>query len=998
MKNSKKSSLKNNSCSPTHFSVYLLTFFILILLAPSVSALEIVSIDDKLSLAEIQPINEKVIAEQTYIFSPDGYIKTANINNIDENNVAIGKGIIAVAGGFDKSVEVVFYTPMPNTQFSVIHYDGISNDKNLIRKEGEILINNIKSDSEGKVTYTTNSFSSQILSFPSPLEHETGTDQTNYYLNYFFTDYDRVRITSDDIGISGFLENYLKTEEPYDDDDYHTDENLTITLIHVGYTPNQNPKLDLVSYATTTGWTKEILVTAFDYTDDVTFVADSFDWVKEGSGVEPIQNLTNPFIKTQNVSFSLFMNDYFSGYTTGGFYLEDRNCNTTNNDTMVVSGDVTIDAQADICIVGIGLNSNKTLYEGGDYTNPLTYAFSTLGTGDDIVVYGNSLITINITDDIDIGLFVDSGEATNASTFADFVVNAGGGGGSSGNDLDTSWLQNYYSFDTALLTDDYGNDTLTDRNGNIIRNGTDAKIGTYSAFATGSFNGKELYHTSLENTEVLSINFWSRNTDVDSGHVITNYGGGDDRRNFAISNGNMSMMGKSAGTYHTAFTDDVINDGLWRMYSGTWDETNGYMAFWVDSVLIENLTYTHVDYTFATLSLFAYTSQADTVYQCMECNLDEVAIMYVPLTQEAVNDLYNNGSGLPLSEWGAEGENATELYALQTFNFPELIDLEYDEEVYFDFDDYFSLYDEIRITFFNASNDTQTINASINTSSSEYVDNYIDFSIDGNGATIRWFIEANETNYTTTILVEAGREGNYINDTSVLTIGDIVIEPEPPTQIIDFNSTYNMEQSSYMSLNMGGYFTNYLGVTISYQDDISNTTISNYTTISGAQKTIVTDDVTLSIRTLSSNILLEITTKTSDFSNILYVNVSNPYGEIGDGFLIRVDTPAPANETQFQTWFGGIEDIFPDEEELSLGQQLLYVIIVLFFTAIAIGAGAFSVKEELVKNLILLSGSLLVILEIFFFIAIGYIPVIVLVLLALGASLIVYAIFRKSTA
>ena len=269
--------------------------------------------------------------------------------------------------------------------------------------------------------------------------------------------------------------------------------------------------------------------------------------------------------------------------------------------------------------------------------------------------------------------------------------------------------------------------------------------------------------------------------------------------------------------------------------------------------------------------------------------------------------------------------------------------------------------------------------------------------LEGNGDRIRWYITANNTNYTSPILVEACLDEVCVNDTSTLSIGSIVIEPEAPTQIIDFPALLELNQSDYKSFNLGGYFTNYAGVTIYYEDSISNTTLSNYTIIGGSQKTIVTDDITISFRTLSSNILLEITTKTTDFSNIIYINASNAYGEASDGFLIRVST-TEVNETALQTWFGSVEDIFPDADELTLGQQMLYVILFMLITAVVLGIGAYVVEEQLIRNMLLLGIGLLLICELFFFIAISYIPITIVVMGSLLASFIIYVIFRKATA
>ena len=945
--------------TPKPYRFLFLTIIFFFLLTTSVYALELepLTIEEKINQAEtltkIQPIAEKVIAERTYIFSPDGFVKLKK-NDLDVKDIAIGKGIIAITGEYKELTEVTFYTPMPNTQFSVIHYDGITDDKQLVREQGTVLIKNILSDDNGKVTYYSTEFSTQILSFPSPLNHDAGSDNTGYYLNYFFTDYDRVRITSDDVGIPDFLESSLKREEAYEDDEFFTDENLTIELEHRGYTPNQDPKLNLASYTTITGWTKEILVTAFDYDDNVTFVADSFDWVKTGSGVAPIQNLTDPFSKTQNVSWSLFLNDYFSGYTTGGFYLEDPNCNNTNNDTMVTTGDVTIDAQASMCYVAIGLTSEKTLYDGGDYTNPLTYAFSTLGTGDDIVVYGNSLITINSSDDVRIGLFADSGEITNASTYADFIVTAGGGGG--GGSSTSTYFWNETGDCDGLCSG------LTATAGSISPSDAEVFNGSYSVLAGGTSPAGYVLMTPPTTTYNLTMAFYYPNSSAKATVAVW---GIKDETESCSADGDGVCFGSRSTTSTTNFVTLVDN---------TWNETSVTLSGGWHS-LEYRIGGTSYELLLDGVSIAIGTSS----------NIDKHFVYTLPTG----NDIYFDDMFI-INETIESEED--ELFALQLYNFPTPIELEYDEQTYFDFDDYFSNYDEIRILF----NDTLTINASVNSSTMDYDFPQANFTITGNGDKIQWFISTASLNYTSNITVFAGREGNYINDTSVFSIGAIVIDPVPPTQIIDFNATLNMDQSDYTSFNLGGYFTNYQGVTLYYQD--GNTTYTNYTVIDGSQKIISTDDITLSIRTLSSNILLEITTLTNDFSNILSINVSNAYGEVSDAFLIRVSTPAPANETLLQSAFSSIEDFYPDADDITLKQQMLYIILTMVLTAVVLGVGIFYTDDEFIKKLFMFVLGVILIIEVFFFIANSYIPVIVLVLLALFGSLILYAIMRKTTA
>lgn len=342
-----------------------------------------------------------VLPEKTsgIVYADDAKLEV-NDSNIDLNNVGLGKGIIAIAGdNISGNFTVTFYTNMPNTPFSIKHYEGITDDKTLVQTEGETLIPLIYSDEFGVVSYNSSNFSTQILSFPNPLVHPAGGATTTYYLDYFFNNYDFVTFTqSGNFTINDSFSNYVSYESTYPTENYiEYQDNLIDT-----YFQGNNKRVRLVSKNYTNGFTKSVTIKAANDASHSGEVTQTFTWKLNATpnpiaNQYPIQKANIPNITiTKNNRKTLFFNDYYSNYSD--IYIVVYNTSNYSQSTKGFGQQITV---------------NTTLYSYASITNSSIFLIDLNGLGNDIA----SAIYTNNTDNVTLDVWYTAGLKNSSGSY-----------------------------------------------------------------------------------------------------------------------------------------------------------------------------------------------------------------------------------------------------------------------------------------------------------------------------------------------------------------------------------------------------------------------------------------------------------------------------------------------------------------------------------------------------------------------------------------------------
>lgn len=314
-------------------------------------------------------------------------------------------------------------------------------------------------------------------------------------------------------------------------------------------------------------------------------------------------------------------------------------------------------------------------------------------------------------------------------------------------------------------------------------------------------------------------------------------------------------------------------------------------------------------------------------------------------------------------------------------------------------DDYVTDYLRINISFRDP--DTTIIqNLSTTTTGSSVVYNTsnITISLVPNLGDIILRVLSKTHNYFTEINITAINGDNNVPFLNPLTlnVSDVIQTPQQIASFAPFNLGFNSsEQRSF-----NDYFLYYDTILMTFTDpDTSDSEFLTATIGSGSSNTYSTNNISMTLTPTANDITILVESEQNNWTTQLNITASNTYGSLNAINLVQVTVNGslPANQQQGITedTFGNLlENIFPDAEELTLNQKLLYVVVTLLITmAIFLFAG---ISGESLKAFMII-GLVIVCLEFFFFVSIGYIPIIFIVILVLIATILGLLIASKST-
>ncbi len=922
-------------------------------------------------LEEIALNDEKVTGT---VYSDDATIQV-NDSNINLSNIGVEKGLIAVAGDNIKGDFLIkFYTNMPNTPFSVKHYDGITDNKTLVQLEGTTIIPLIYSDSFGTITYNSNDFSTQILSFPDPLVHSAGGQTTTYYLDYFFSSYDFVSFKETGVFlINDSWSNYSAYESTSPTEDYVEYSDSDIETYFQGATK----RVRLISKNVTAGFYKTVQMCAYNNIGLGGSACQSFNWDLNSTTVTdskyPVQL---GFIPNQSITKNnrkiIYFNDYYSNYTD------------------IV---MTVYNASNLSQTGRGFNQiitvNTTQYEYDNISNSTIFLvdLNGLGYGISTAIYTNN--TENVTLQIEYTAMKknSSGDYNSLNTSTFFLYINGSYPSNQPSTLINN-LTHYYSFDNnTILIDSVGsmNGTITGTTntsgivGNA-RNFTGSYSTDYVAFGTNTWNL----------TSLGSINLWIKRTDyTNPAMVIGKWQGGGNEIAVAFQGQNTLTAWFPSSSYSTNYANlTQCNTGQWCMITLSY---NGSLSkMYVNGVAVANVSATGNIANTGVNTLYLGRESTGGWSTALHSVLDELTVWNRSLTETEILRLYSNGTGC-----GFSCINAT-IYTIpiQTYTLPN-ISIEEDDLVYIDYNDYFTGFDRIYINFTVQNGTNISLYSLLNATSEKFNDSYFTLNISGNGYTERLYVTAGLNTSYTKLNVSICNYNACLNVAQYLNISEHVITTAPiQTYHID---NIVMQKNEIHLENWGAYFDDYVGISISFIDLITNDNI----TILYINETANYTSEYLNITTFLNGIHLNTTFQSfnESYYAVLLIEAINPYGTTGQYVNLNINytyvpPPTPINQT-CET--AGVICLLPDYTELTQSQMNMYIIFGLLITIGLLIFVYVKLGIDLVWLLIII-GIALVIFELIYFVKIKYIPITYIVWITLALMGVLYIIYKRLSA
>lgn len=865
---------------------------------------EDIILGDNIIYTPSSSLNEEVISKSNnvkgVIYGENAILEVEN-SNIDFENVGIGKGIIAVAGdNITGNFTVTFFTNMPNTPFSIKHYDGITDNKTLAQLDGETIIPLIYSDEYGTVTYSDNRFSTQILSFPSPLTHKAGGDYTNYYLDYFFSSYDFVTFREAGVfNINDSWSNYSKYET------------YTPTYAYVEYSDSMidvmfqgaSKRLKLISKNYTAGFTKTVTVKAANNINHAGEVSQSFTWKLNATTASQYPRQI-AYIPNQSINLNsrqtFYFNNYFNNYS--GVCLVFYNI---SNYSQTGSG------------FNQGICADITLYSYGNITNSSIFLVDLNGLGSDIA---EGFYTNN------------TGNITVAMLYTAYKYNSTNG---------TNMLNGTMVFLTINGTPpNCSNSTST------LINYT-----TYSSYSQGPAG----------DASPAGI-IWLSNT---SGNIT---------KIIKPSSDNAAMCRVFDNT-----TLEYVGGA-----NGTFDNTSKVCTHRFE--IIAGHTY----YIFGYGGTFKYNSSSVIITNIgnfsngVYCNANPCTGYYFDTNfRHIIGFEFEQGSTI-----------ACYASPQQTSSLSD-ININYDDQVYLEYNDYFIGFDNINISFTSTNGTNLSLNASLNSSSSKLnISPYFILNLSGNGFVERLYITAGVNSSYTLFNISICNHDTCLNVSQYLNIS-AYIPTSPPIQTYHIDNIF-MNLSDIFTVNWGAYFFGYSGISISFIDLITNESVSIIYYNSTVNYTKPYLNITSFLNVVNVNTTFQ--SFNTSYYTVMLVEAFNAYGSTGQyiNFNINytyVPPPIVNNETCINK---SVICLFPDYTTLNRRQMNTYIILSILVTLVLLGFAAYKIFGE-IGIISVIIGVIVVVIELIYFGKILYLPVSYIVGISFTLIVVIYSLYKWVT-
>jgi hypothetical protein len=874
-------------------------------------------IDDNKIFTPASSQNYEVLLEEKVsgiVYSDNADIEVIDAN-IDLNNVGVDKGLIAIAGNnISGDFLIHFYTNMPNTPFSIKHYDGITDDKNLVQKEGNIIIPLIYSDSLGTVSYRSNDFSTQILSFPDPLVHGEGGQTTTYYLDYFFSSYDFVSFNETGVFlINDSWSNYsdYESQSPTDGFVSYSDSNIET------YFQGASKRVRLISKNVTDGFYKTVRMCAYNNIALGGAVCQNFNWdLNASSYVVNMFPVQKGFIPNQTIAKNsrkiISFNDYYTNYTD------------------IILG---VFNASNLSQFGNGFNQpitvNYTLYQYANISNSTVFLVDLNGIGTDVLtaIYSNN--TDNIVLEIDYTAMKknSSGDynSLNSSTF--YLTINGTSPVSEPNSLLTK-LSAYWNCDYGYCGNNRMNGTNFTSQGSA-QNTSLGKLGNGFKLigATGDSNywqGTNINELTNGTNQDYTLCFW-----VNFSHTYQNSAplvlGSD-----SASRENLFMS--SGGRY------SVNNYGSELVFNATIQNNTWYhTCLVVDGVTNKEIGYIdgkNVVNTSVALNIGSKNINLGRALSTgfnMSGVIDEIGYWNRTLNYSEIATLWNNGTGCSFDSCI---NTFSYIKPTQNTNLSN-ISIDLDSLIYLDYNDYFSGFDRVYINFTSKNNTNITLYSLLNATSQKYTDSYYTLNLSGNSYTERLYVTAGLNISYTVFNISICNHDACIYVLQSLNISEPIIT-NPPVQTYHIDNIYIGRNATHTE-NWGAYFANYTSLIINFIDIFTSNNITLICTNNTVNYTTSYMNITSFVNGIHVNTTFQ--SFNTSYNTTMLISVVNAYGEASQYINFNInysyDPPVPGVQPQCEN--ASTLCLLPDYTTLTQTQRNTYVLLGLFITMCLLG-------------------------------------------------------------
>lgn len=354
---------------------------------------------------------------------------------------------------------------------------------------------------------------------------------------------------------------------------------------------------------------------------------------------------------------------------------------------------------------------------------------------------------------------------------------------------------------------------------------------------------------------------------------------------------------------------------------------------------------------------------------------------------------------VPFSILGIDSDQVNNPKQIKDFKSP--FKMSFLADYQFDMNDYFSGYDGIKVIY------THPVTGVFTTLQTEkdqttVVDNNIVsvFSLVTDNDTIRFRVFTNETQKTIPLTIGAFYEvtnGTFstILDTMSLQIGQFFgdVFVNPPTKIKDIG-TLQLDSGDSVSIFYTDYMTDFTGSSIDFEDGSNGLDVNliNGQTYEQGNFTvsIVKDKIT-------------ITAISSSYEQEMFMGGVNQAGDLIIPFTVSIGgldigQSSSTGKGIFRSIVSWVTSLFPNSETIPFGTRMAFVFSTILGTLILfVLLGGLVSHGEIIEPLIKYVFPVVAIVEVLFFIANGYIPISLIIVLTVIAGAIGFLATRGSS-
>lgn len=692
--------------------------------------------------------------------------------------------LMGIDGYQAQEFEVTYYTGNDNVKYSIYHYDGMTDNHTLARKNGTHMFDVYSKD--GFITYNTTEFTTQIASVPDfyvPLSSDWTIPFDDYFAGY---DSSFVSVSNVPAGWGiGYGEDIY-----YGDDNSYTNPDLDIfvgTSLSGGTDASGHPFIigddimRITSYTDTIASGFEMNWCAWDAGGGEYYCQyGDTNMVYVVGSVSQIASIANVAISGSNQAEKDW-DDFFNAYET---------IEITYNDGGLVN-----------LTQSIGSSTPDSNY-GTNFDTTLDYTSGTII----LYMFGNNVNSGPTTVTVK-AIGYDSSEVTD--TFTVTTTATTGGGSGSGGDLENNTIV-YYSFDNDNISSSNPLDLSPNNNDGTNNGATTGQTGILNQAFT--YDGTNDYISSPIDdfgTGNFSINLWFKedNLPVATEPILSS---ADTGNRFYI---NMHTDGRiyilsNDGSSSSDFSTNYFSTNNWHMMTLT--RTGSTWKFYMNSTLEDTWTLSSGDISSSTWKIGAIS----TFFY--DGSIDEFSVFDYVLNQTEINFLYNSGSPTDTQQYPFLAGWTEPPYYNTTVGFPNPFTVTAPSTVeYINFGARWYEYDNLYLYFTEPTN-SSLINI---TTGDVYNGTYFEVIFNTTTETAEFYPLGNK-NVT---LYSQACNTYGCNESSGFTM--VISGFDPPTYTgVSINNVtlYENESNTYF---IDNYFNDFTYLNVTYYDNVVNSTV-----------------------------------------------------------------------------------------------------------------------------------------------------------------------------